>query len=167
MKRFIMLALIALMFTVAIAEPVDWSDTTTESLQATIADLEAMLDSAKAELARRGQGEAGTASEGVRVPIGVWFVGEDIPEGHYTINVAPDAYMSWGSIKIGTALDSTGKDIDGFQSKKHYYEQVKKKGSDAAVTLEEIDYDFKNGDILIVEEADMIFTPYVKKKLGF
>ena len=137
----------------------------TEDLQATIADLQAMIDGAKAELDKRGQTDA--TSEGVRVPVGVWYVDEDIPEGHYTINVAPDAYMLWGSIKVGTVLDDTGKDIDSMKSEKRYYEQVKKKGSNAAVSLEELDYDFKAGDILIVKEADMIFTPYVKKKLGF
>ena len=104
----------------------------------------------------------------VTVPIGVWKIGEDIPAGHWTIKVAPDFDYNWGSISVGTALDKTGKEIDYKESEYRYGEQVKKVGSNAAVTLEEIDYDFKNGDYLVIKYADMVFTPYAgKPSLGF
>lgn len=147
---------------------IDWSQYSDEELTDTINELSAMLDGARAELESRGQSaEPAQAVKEVRVPVGVWYVGEDIPPAHYTITVAPDAKMSWGSVKIGTVLDDTGKHIDFLKSERRYSEMVRKKGSEAAVSLDELDYDFKEGDILIIEEADMIFTPFVKKKLGF
>lgn len=104
----------------------------------------------------------------VTVPIGVWKIGEDIPAGHWTIKVAPGGEMVWGSISVGTALDETGKDIDIGETEYWYSEMVKLEGEDAAVTLDELDYDFKGGDYLIIEYADMVFTPYAgKPSLGF
>jgi len=144
---------------------IDWSQTPDEELQNTIDELTEMLEDAKAEMEKR-KGSEEPANE-VRVPIGVWYVGEDIPEGHYTITVAPDGPSTWGSVKIGTALDETGKSIDSLNSEYYYYEQVRLKGADGAVTLEEIDYDFKDGGIVIIDHTDMLFKPFVKPKLGF
>lgn len=170
MKKVLVLVLALLLIgCVALGEAaMDWSQYSDEELTDTINELSAMLDGAKAELESRGESaEPAQEVKEVRVPVGIWNVGEDIPPAHYTITVAPDANMSWGSIMVGTALDGTGKSIDVFNSKYYYYEQVRKKGADGIVNLEELDYDFKEGDILIIEEADMIFTPFVKQKLGF
>ena len=174
MKKVLVLALALLMVgaligCIALGEAdIDWSQYSDEEITATISELSAMLEGAQAELESRGQNaDPAQDEEGVRVPIGVWYVGEDIPPAHYTITVAPDAYMSWGSIEVGTVLDDTGKHIDFLKTERRYSEMVRKKGSEAAVSLDELDYDFKEGDILVVEEADMIFTPYVKQKLGF
>lgn len=142
----------------------DWSTFSDDDLAAMIDDLSAYVAEAQAELdSRRGTASA----KGVVVPVGVWTVPDDIPAGHWTINVNPDGAANWGSITVGTALDESGKSIDYIESKYYYSELVQKKGADTAVNLEELDYDFKDGDILIVEEADMVFTPYVKPKLGF
>lgn len=104
----------------------------------------------------------------VTVPIGVWKVGEDIPDGHWTIKAAPGQYYSWGSVKYGSKLDETGKtvlyDINGF----YYAEQVKVEGSEAAVALTELDLDAKAGAYIVIEFCDMVFTPYAgKPSLGF
>ena len=163
-KLIISLLICSILLTVAFGESIDWSQYPDDELESTIAELTTMLESAKAELSSR---DGDNTVDGVRVPIGVWYIGEDIPAGHYTINVAPDQYMVWGSIKVGTVLDDTGKDINRHESEYYYYEQVRLKGSKAAVSQDEIDYDFKDGGILIVEYADMLFTPYVKPKLGF
>lgn len=165
---FVLISLL-LIGCVALGEAaMDWSQYSDDELTDTINELSAMLEGAKAELEGRGQNaEPAQEVKEVRVPVGIWNVGEDIPPAHYTITVAPDAYMSWGSIHIGTVLDETGKHIDPLKSERRYSEMVRKKGSEAAVALDELDYDFKEGDILIIEEADMIFTPFVKQKLGF
>ena len=104
----------------------------------------------------------------VTVPIGVWRVGEDIPAGHRTIKAAPGGNMSWGVVTYGTKLDELGKvleyDSEGF----YYSEQVKAEGSNASVTLSEIDIDMQDGAYVVIGECDMIFTPYSgKPSLGF
>ena len=104
----------------------------------------------------------------VTVPIGVWKVGEDIPEGHWTIKASPEGPSSWGSVHIGTALDEIGKSIDALNSDFTYYVQIKKAGSSAAVDLEETDIDLKNGTYVIIDNTDMVFSPYAgKPSLGF
>ena len=165
MKRLIALIIVLMLCSIAIAEDIDWSRYPDDELQATIDELTDMLNGAKAEMESRGQSEE--PSQEVRVPIGVWNIGEDIPAGHYTITVAPDGPSTWGSIKVGTALDETGKDIENLESDYYYYEQVRLKGADGAVKLEDIDYDFKDGGIVIIDHTDMLFKPYVKPKLGF
>jgi len=104
----------------------------------------------------------------VTVPIGVWVIGEDIPAGHWSITASPDGPSSWGSVAYGAELDETGKDVVYSLKGPYYREQVKRKGSGAAVNLEEIDLEVKDGMYLVIENTDMVFTPYAgKPSLGF
>ena len=98
----------------------------------------------------------------VEVPAGVWRGGEDIPAGHW--NIAP-AGSSYSHVAIGTALNETGKDIDILKTDYWYGEGLKK---DSDTSLDHIDYDFKDGDYIVVEDQSVIFTPYTgKPSLGF
>ncbi len=164
MKKIAFLLVVIFCFYSSAFATEDWSNFSDDDLAAMIDDLSSYVAEAQAELDRR---RGVVSSNGALVPVGVWTVPEDIPAGHWTINVNPDGAADWGSIAVGTALDESGKSIDYLESKYYYSELVQKKGADTAVNLEELDYDFKDGDILIVEEADMVFTPYVKPKLGF
>ena len=104
----------------------------------------------------------------VTVPVGVWKVGEDIPAGHWTITVAPDGSYKWSSVAVGTALSETGKDIDFMSSAYYYSEQLKLPGSEDYSGLDEMNYDFKDGDYVIINYGDVIFKPYAgKPSLGF
>ncbi len=104
----------------------------------------------------------------VTVPVGVWKVGEDIPAGHWTLTVAPDGNPPFGSVVIGTALNETGKDIDIMSSDYYYSESLRLAGADDYPGLDEMNYDFKDGDYVIINYSDVIFTPYAgKPSLGF
>lgn len=104
----------------------------------------------------------------VTVPMGVWLVGEDIPAGHWTIKVAPTSGSSWASVAIGTALDETGKDIDIMDSDFYWGDQVALEGADTIVEKTELDFDMKDGQYVIIDYADVVFSPYAgKPSLGF
>lgn len=104
----------------------------------------------------------------VTVPIGVWEVGKDIPAGHWTIKAAPGGNMSWGTVGYGSTLDELGKDIKFDLNGVYYREMVKVEGSNASVSLTEIDIDMQDGAYVVIDECDMIFMPYAgKPSLGF
>lgn len=104
----------------------------------------------------------------VTVPIGVWKVGEDIPEGHWTIKPAPGGTMSWGSVSYGTTLDEVGKSLAYDFNGVYFSEMVKLEDSGAMVELTELDIDMKAGMYVVIDHNDMIFTPYAgKPSLGF
>lgn len=104
----------------------------------------------------------------VTVPIGVWKIGEDIPEGHWTIKPAPGGTTTWGSIKYGTKLDETGKGLASDSNGFRYSEMLRLEDSDVSIVLTELDLDMKVGTYFIIENCDMIFTPYAgKPSLGF
>lgn len=98
----------------------------------------------------------------VEVPQGVWLVGEDIPDGHWSMKT--DA--SWASISIGTALDETGKAIDYMNSRFISYEQVSSPSSsiyDPATDQTEVDFKLTDGTYVVIEYGSVIFTPYTGK----
>ena len=99
----------------------------------------------------------------VTIPIGVWKVGEDIPAGHWAICASEDS--RWSAFQVGTALDPTGKDID-IMNTKYWYSDSFEAGE--TNKPQEIDYDFKDGDYLIVEYGPVVFKPFNgKQSLGF
>ena len=99
----------------------------------------------------------------VTVPQGVWLVGEDIPEGHWSI-ACTDGYCS--RITIGTKLDATGYDIDTWSSDFYYSESVKNPKNimfNENTDKTTIDLDLKEGTYVIIDSASAIFTPYSGK----
>lgn len=152
-KLFVLLLVLSLLCVSAIAESIDISGLSYDELVA----LKDRINKAIWESEEWQE---------VTVPIGVWKIGEDIPVGHWTITAAPGG--DWGSVEIGNALEETGKSIDIIGSDYYWGAQVKEKGSSASVDMDEIDYDFKDGDYIVIEYSDMVFTPYAgKASLGF
>lgn len=103
----------------------------------------------------------------VTVPQGLWKVGEDIPEGHWTITPVDSA---WASVDYGSDLEANGKDIS-YRSKNHYAENLVSKtsriyeaGSDCSV----MDIVAEAGSYIRIDNGDVVFTPYTgKPSLGF
>lgn len=104
----------------------------------------------------------------VTVPQGVWLVGEDIPEGHWTIKCA-GGYSC--SIETGTLLNDTGREIDYMKSKNYFYDIIHYPESyifNPASDKTEIDLKLKAGTYIVIDNASAIFTPYAgKPSLGF
>lgn len=100
----------------------------------------------------------------VTVPQGVWVVGEDIPEGHWTISAADGAScgISWG-----TTLDESGDDIEDYidyesivSPSYRYYEA----NSDRT----QIDYVLEAGQYIVISRGSAVFSPFSgKPSLGF
>lgn len=103
----------------------------------------------------------------VTVPQGIWKVGEDIPEGHWSIKAADGVYAY---VSYGNTLEANGKEVS-YSSRDYYTERVTselysrfEKGED----ILQIDIDAKSGSYIEVEYGDVVFSPYSgKQKLGF
>ena len=103
----------------------------------------------------------------VTVPQGLWKVGEDIPEGHWTIKAADGVYAY---VSYGNTLEDNNKEVS-YMSKDYYSERVTsesyrsfEKGED----IIQIDIDVKAGSYVEIESGDVVFSPYTgKPKLGF
>ncbi len=100
----------------------------------------------------------------VKVPVGVWKVGEDIPAGHWTIRSAEeDGYTH---IEVGDRVSEDGKKID-LSGNMYYAEFVYGKEWDSE-EQKQWDYEFKDGMYILIEKYGAIFTPYTgKPSLGF
>ena len=105
----------------------------------------------------------------VTVPQGIYQVGQDIPEGHWTIAAADgqNITVSWGSKLAASKVDieadwSEGSiyEYENLISETYaYYEKGNKS---------EVDYDLKAGQYVVVTYGDAVFTPYQgKPSLGF
>ena len=105
----------------------------------------------------------------VRVPVGVWEVGKDIPAGHWSITCALDtAYMGWGTVTYCDKLKASCKEADRWGSDIYYQSQVRNPDSKASVEATTIDIDAVDGTFIIIDFGAMIFTPYTgKPDLGF
>lgn len=103
----------------------------------------------------------------VTVPQGIWLVGEDIPEGHWTIKPVDGVYAY---VTYGNLLEDNQKEVS-YKSKDYYHEtlvsltsSIYEEGED----LQQIDIDAKSGSYIEIENGNVIFTPYSgKPKLGF
>lgn len=103
----------------------------------------------------------------VTVPQGVWKIGEDIPEGHWTIKPADGV---WTSVQYGSVLDTNGKELS-YRSDDYYSEtmvspssRIYEEGKDPT----QIDIDAKAGAYICIDNGDAVFTPYAgKPSLGF
>lgn len=103
----------------------------------------------------------------VTVPQGVWLVGEDIPEGHWTISCK----TKYSRIQLGTALDAAKQDIDAWNSSFYVSEQVvnpQYKYYEPGTDKTEVNFDLKAGTYVVIDQGDVVFTPYTgKPSLGF
>lgn len=101
----------------------------------------------------------------VTVSQGVWKIGKEIPAGHWTIKMAPnDKVGNWCSLTYCSKLDETGK--NGDYSGVYLYQQLSRPGSDYPAP-EEYDIELKEGMYLIIEQKDVVFSPYTGKDFGF
>lgn len=102
----------------------------------------------------------------VTVPQGVWVVGEDIPAGHWSVSPVDGA---WATISYGSKLSENGRSLD--RSNDRFSEilvnpssRIFREGQDATM----IDFEAKTGAYIIIENGDVVFTPYAgKPSLGF
>lgn len=103
----------------------------------------------------------------VTVPQGLWKVGEDIPEGHWTIKAADGV---WCRVSYGSVLDTNGKEVS-YSSNDYYSDQVYSTTSrsyEPNENLTQIDIEAKAGSYIEVAYGSVIFSPYSgKQKLGF
>ena len=104
----------------------------------------------------------------VTVPEGVWEIGKDIPEGHWTIVPADDllVYLVYTDI-----LDEYKKDVT-YGWKGWHGSICNKKHKDGTLRMpqypESTDIEMKAGMYLIVKSGRVIFSPYSgKPDLGF
>lgn len=104
----------------------------------------------------------------VTVPIGVWQVGVDIPEGHWTVTAAPGLYAGF---TVGTALDALGQDIDVPASQVYYSEILLSQGASYASEFgnrSALDIVLRPGYYVVVTYGPVVFTPFIgKPSLGF
>lgn len=102
----------------------------------------------------------------VTVPQGVWEVGVDIPAGHWTISPVDGA---WASVAYGSVLDASGKSLE--YSRDRFSEIIVSPNSrifTAGQDASQIDIDAKSGAYIVVDDGDVVFTPYAgKPSLGF
>lgn len=105
----------------------------------------------------------------VEVPVGVYKIGEDIPEGHWTISAT--RVQSLITLTLAKKLDSTGRNYDW--SDMIYTEALTSKDSMANAMLpgqysDTTDINLSANTYLIVEGGSVIFTPFSgKPSLGF
>jgi len=104
----------------------------------------------------------------VTVPAGVWEIGIDIPEGHWTIRLAVEDQLT--NIVYTDLLDEVGKDV-GYGWKGWHGSICNKRKKDGTLKWpeypEEVDIDMKAGNYFI-NNVPVVFTPYAgKPSLGF
>ena len=102
----------------------------------------------------------------VTVPQGVYTVGQDIPAGHWTITPAKG---QWGTIKWGDVLDESGRDL-AFGGSIYVYEILtcETNGTFSDGDRTQIDFELKDGQFVIVDNCQMVFSPFSgKPDLGF
>ena len=146
MKKLIAFAVAAvLLFSFAMAEDLS---------AMTMAELIELRDRINAEIMSR-------AGDGFTLDVGVWEVGKDLPEGHWSITADKDNVFGWGYVTYCSELDATGKKAgNSWYMDVYYSSQVRNPDVQAAVAATTLDIDMKAGNYVIIEYAPMIFTPY-------
>lgn len=99
----------------------------------------------------------------VTVPQGIWKIGEDIPEGHWTVKAADGARVSilWGDSMIDSAMVSPDHWCWTLTSPSNgMFEE-----NESRI---EIDGELKAGQYIQIDNGKAVFTPYSgKPDLGF
>ena len=101
----------------------------------------------------------------VTVPIGLYIVGEDIPEGTWTIRAATDHFTV---IKFGDTLEPNG--IEVAYSSSYGRGEAYSPDSSRTKASDPIEFTFtaKKGNYIQVDYAPALFTPFTgKPDLGF
>lgn len=102
----------------------------------------------------------------MKVPQGVWVVGEDIPAGKWTIKPQDEhsVFVYWGD-----KLNEAGTNVA--YSTIYEYEVLTSKNNkyySEAYDLTEVSWDLKDGHYIVVDDGIAVFTPYSgKPSLGF
>lgn len=100
----------------------------------------------------------------VTVPVGVYEVGVDIPAGYWTITATRG---QTSMVHLGTALDPNKTEIAS--GERISYAQITDP-SDSYYKynpVSSVSWDLTDGDFITVEDASVVFTPYIKTPLGF
>lgn len=152
MKKIICILLLVCMTTFAAAESVDLSGMTFDELVA----LKEKINLAIWECQEWQE---------VTVPEGLYVVGEDIPEGTWTIKAATAHFTA---IKFGDKLEPNGIDIA--YSKNYGSGEAYSPESRVTTASDPLEFTFtaKKGEYIQVDFAPALFTPYTgKPDLGF
>lgn len=149
MKKLLCILLACLCITPAFAEGVDLSGMSYEELVA----LKSMINMAM-WLSEDWQE--------VKVPAGLWVIGEDIPEGHWSLSIPQSG--SFLIITYGDTLDNSGKRISLY-SNVYYHETLWSVNSSSynEGDLVSVDIDMQEGHYLEIQHGYVIFTPYQGK----
>ena len=156
MKRLISVLLLMMFASCACAEDIDLSGLS-------YAELVALKDRINLAMWESEEWQE------VTVPQGVWVVGEDIPEGHWTIKPYLEYYAS---VEVTDYLDVTGKITDRWNKNCNYYcsENIYNKNYDSfkPSQVSEFDVILKKGLYVVIKFSSVTFTPYTgKPSLGF
>lgn len=152
MKKIICILLLVCMTTFAAAESVDLSGMTFDELVA----LKEKINLAIWECQEWQE---------VTVPEGLYVVGEDIPEGTWTIKAATDHFTA---IRFGDTLEPNG--IEVAYSRNLGTGEAYSKNSRTYRESDPLEFTFtaKKGDYIQVDYGPALFTPFTgKPDLGF
>ena len=152
MKRFLCLVLVLLLLPIVSLADVDLSPYTTEQLYA-------LREIISYEILSRGE------YKDVELPQGYYVVGQDIPEGHWSITAAPGSYCL---IEYFQNADASGhRPADTFND--YFYVGLRGDGADAPSTVENtfIDLDLKYGYHFVVNYGSCVFNPFVGRPSPF
>lgn len=103
----------------------------------------------------------------VRVPMGIYQVGKDIPAGKWTVRCAVDKYSV---ITFGNKLSPGETDLDIFGTKygRDFVTSPDYKYFEKGKDRTEYTFSVENGDYILIERCDVIFTPFAgNPDLGF
>lgn len=96
----------------------------------------------------------------VTVPEGLWLVGEDIPEGYWTITVQSGRSSQ---VSYGDVLTSNKQKVETWYSNGAISDRLYGTGNSSYINI-----DMKAGYYVYVDDAPVVFTPYSgKPDLGF
>ena len=98
----------------------------------------------------------------VKVPVGVWKIGEDIPAGKWTISAASDNPEIGTFIIYCNKLDNSGMDGDA-GGQLFYFQSIENEESGEGWYPTSIDIDLKKGTYLIVKDGPALFKPFAGK----
>lgn len=156
---------LAVLFLLCLAIPAAAESVDLDSLS--FQELAALRDRIQLEMMQRGEWQE------VTVPQGVYKIGDDIPEGTWTIKCCLDypdnVWMRATSLEWGAELDKSGIKLSWNGRKGsiliHNPNAEKYDGGPVEYTIS-----FEKGDFLIIDASfnKAVFTPYVgKSDLGF
>lgn len=102
----------------------------------------------------------------VTVPQGLWEVGKDIPEGHWTVRCATDAYAE---VYYGDTIAPDGKSLK--ITTRFVHEEVVSpefRTYEEGKDLVDFSFEVRKGDYIVIDRSSVIFTPFSgKPDLGF